>query len=70
MRIYYIIDENGFYIEYVFSTKIDIDSSKYIEVPPVGFKKPRWNGSTWTEGWSNKIDEIPKEIRIDNITYI
>lgn len=45
MKLYYIIDADGYFIEPVF-----LDISKYIEVEPIGFKKPKWNGTEWIEG--------------------
>jgi hypothetical protein len=52
MNVYYIIDENGYYVEPVFLLKQEgVDYSNYIEIePPIGLKKPKWTGNQWAEG--------------------
>lgn len=50
MKAYYIIDKNGYYIETVYLIKQEgIDYSNYIEIEPIGFIKPRWDGEKWIE---------------------
>jgi len=51
MKLYYIIDLNGYLIDIVFLTnRVNFDYTNYIEVEPIGFQKPKWNGSEWIEG--------------------
>lgn len=52
MKTYCIIDNNGYFVETVYSSRKDIDKSKYIDTPiPQGLKKPRWDGTQWIEGY-------------------
>ena len=51
MKVYYIIDQDGYFIEPVFLIKQEgVDYSKHIEIEPIGFKRPKWDGTEWTEG--------------------
>jgi hypothetical protein len=52
MKAYYIIDNEGYYVEPVFLIKQEgVDYSNYIEVePPIELIRPRWNGNEWVEG--------------------
>jgi len=50
MKLYYIIDDNGYYIDQVFIVNPNfIDYSHYIEIEPVGLKIPKWDGTKWIE---------------------
>jgi hypothetical protein len=59
MREYYLVNDEGYIIDIYYLIKQDgVDYTKYIDIEPIGFIKPRWNGTEWEETF----------IRPDNIT--
>lgn len=52
MKAYYVIDEKGYVTDVAYLIKQeDVDYSNYIEIEPIGFIKPKWNGTEWVEGY-------------------
>lgn len=50
MKAYYIVNDEGYIIDIYYLIKQDgVDYTNYIDIEPIGFVKPRWNGTEWIE---------------------
>lgn len=73
MEAYYIIDNNGLYIETVYLIKQDgIDYTNYIEIEPNwNLIQPKWNGLEWIEGYTEpmatNLTEIIEESNVSEV---